>query len=67
MRTTVDIPQALFDQVIRETGQKSKRKALVVALEEFLRQKKKRSLMESRGKLRINLDIRKSRRDRDLG
>ncbi len=44
MRTTLDIDEKLVGDVIRMTGARTKRKAIEVALQEFLRAKRREEL-----------------------
>ena len=49
MKTTIDIPDKLLADAIRITGAKTKRDAVVSALEEFIRRKKVEKLVASFG------------------
>jgi len=42
-----------MSQLLKITGEKSKTKALVTAMQEFIRQKKIKELLELRGKIQI--------------
>ncbi|PIS38165.1 MAG: DUF2191 domain-containing protein [Nitrospirae bacterium CG08_land_8_20_14_0_20_52_24] len=53
MRATLNIPDDLMSQLLKITGEKSKTKALVTAMQEFIRQKKIKELLELRGKIQI--------------
>ena len=59
MRATLNIPDDLLSEVQRITGEKSKTKSIVVAMEEFVRQKKIKELIALRGKIKIDYDWQK--------
>ena len=52
MRATLNIPDDLIAEVQKVTGEKSKTKAIMTAMQEFVREKKLRSILELRGKIR---------------
>ncbi len=56
MRATLNIPDELLSKVQEITKEKSKTKAIVTAMEEFVRQKKINELIELRGKIDIDYD-----------
>ena len=49
MKTTIDIPQEVLEEAIRNTGAATKREAVVKALEEFNRRRRLADLIESFG------------------
>lgn len=53
MRATLIIPDELIEEVQRVTGEKSKTKAIVTAMQEFVRDKKLRAILDLRGKIQI--------------
>lgn len=53
MRATLNIPDNLISEVQKISGQKSKTKAIVIAIEEYIRQKKIKGLIALRGKIQI--------------
>jgi len=53
MRATLNIPDDLLSEVQKITGEKSKTKAITVAMQEFVRQKKIKELIALRGKIKI--------------
>ena len=59
MRATLNIPDALLSEVQRISGEKTKTKAIIVALQEFIRQKRIKELIALRGKVEIDYDWRK--------
>ena len=46
MRTTLDIDEELIKKVIKTTGAHSKKKAIEIAMEEFLRAKRRKDLSD---------------------
>ncbi len=53
MRATLNIPEDLISEVQKLTGKKSKTKAIVTAMNEFVREKKLGKILELRGKIKI--------------
>ncbi|MBI5074825.1 MAG: type II toxin-antitoxin system VapB family antitoxin [Nitrospirae bacterium] len=53
MRATLNIPDDLVAEVQKLSGEKSKTKAIVTAMEEFVRDKKIKKLLSLRGKIQI--------------
>lgn len=53
MRATLNIPEDLISEVQRLSGEKSKTKAVVTAMQEFVREKKLGKILELRGKIKI--------------
>ncbi len=53
MRATLNIPDDLIADVQKVTGEKSKTKAITIAMKEFIRQKKIKRLIALRGKIQI--------------
>ncbi len=51
MRTNIDIEDALIDEVMRVANVKTKKEAVHLALREFLKVKKKKSLFDLAGKI----------------
>lgn len=56
MRATLNIPDDLIDKVQKVTNQKSKTKAIIQAMEEFIRMNKIKELISQRGKIKIEYD-----------
>ncbi len=56
MRATLNIPDELLSNVQKITGEKSKTKAITIAMKEFIRQKKIKTLIALRGKINIDYD-----------
>lgn len=56
MHATLNIPDDLLSEVQKITGEKSKTKAITIAMKEYLRQKKSKELIALRGKIQIDYD-----------
>ncbi len=56
MRATLDISEELIKKVQKLSGEKSKTKAITVAMEEYVRQKKTRDLLALKGKIALAFD-----------
>ena len=56
MRATLNIPDALIDEVQRLSGQKTKTQAIVTVMEDYVRRKKMEDLLALRGKISIDYD-----------
>jgi hypothetical protein len=65
MRTTLDLPENLIDEARAAVGFKSKTDTVVYALKEVVRRSRVEDLKSMFGKVRIDLDIAKSRRRPD--
>jgi hypothetical protein len=65
MRTTLDLPENLVDEARAAVGFKSKTDTVVYALKEVVRRSRVEDLKSMFGKVRIDLDIAKSRRRPD--
>ena len=63
MRATLNIPDELVDKVKKISGQKSKTKAIIVAMEEFIGNRKVKDLLNLRGKVTIDYDWEKEERN----
>ena len=61
MRTTLDLPENLVDEARAAVGFKSKTDTVVYALREVVRRSRIEDLKAMFGKVRIDLDISKSR------
>jgi hypothetical protein len=59
MRATLNIPDKLVLEVQRITGEKSKTKAIVRAMEEYLRKEQLEALLSLKGKVQIDYDWKK--------
>lgn len=61
MRTTLNIDDCLFQDVLSITKAKTKTEAVRTALTEYLRMKRKEKVLAMRGRLHINADWRELR------
>lgn len=67
MRTTVNIPDPLFEEVLKVSKAKSITSAIRLALEGYLDQKKREKLIKSFGSFpNWRVDLKKMRKNRDL-
>jgi Arc/MetJ family transcription regulator len=62
MRTTLDIPGELIEEARRLLGFKSKTDTVVISLRELIRHRRLEELKALLGKVRLDVDIRASRR-----
>lgn len=53
MRTTLDLPQASLDELVRVAGARTKGQAVTLAIEEYLRRRKREDLKAASGKVRL--------------
>ena len=67
MRTTLDIDAELIEKVVKTTGAGSKKKAIEIAMKEFLRAKRRKELSDLIGnyeEFEVTLkDLKKMRKD----
>lgn len=56
MRATLNIPDDLIETVQKLSGEKSKTKAVTLAIEEYIRQKKKKDLLSLKGDISFAFD-----------
>ena len=62
MRTTLDIPEPLIEEARRLLGFKSKTDTVVLSLQELIRRKRIEELKEMMGRVRLDIDVPRSRR-----
>ena len=62
MRTTLDLPEPLIEEARRLLGFKSKTDTVVVSLQELVRRKRIEELKSMLGKVKLDLDLPRSRR-----
>ena len=62
MRTTLDLPEDLVNEAKALLGFKSKTDTIVFALEDLIRRRKREKLVEMFGKVKIDIDLDRSRR-----
>lgn len=65
MRTTVDLPEGLVDQARRLYGIKTRTATLILALQRLVDAKRIEDLRSLRGKLKLDIDLKRLRRIRD--
>lgn len=65
MRTTVDLPESLLDEAQRLCGVKTRTATLVLALQRLIDAKRIEDLRSLRGKLKLDIDLERSRKVRD--
>jgi len=53
MRTTINVDDSLFEELMRRTGARTKTAAVRIALEEYIRLMRVKELLSLRGKLEI--------------
>jgi hypothetical protein len=61
MRATLNIPDALINELILETGEKNKTRLIKAALEDMLKKIKRKKFKQLRGKIDLDLDVGKFR------
>jgi len=54
MRATLNIPDELIEELMKETGAKTKTRAICIAIEEYTRRKKIEKLLSLQGKIDID-------------
>ena len=57
MRTTLDIPEELINEVMILTGSTTKSQAVRLALEEMINRAKRKRLLTFKGKLDLDIDL----------
>jgi hypothetical protein len=64
MRTTLDLPEALVDEALRLSNQKTKTAVIIAALEEYVRKAKISEIKKYKGKIDLdgNLDVLRDRK-----
>lgn len=58
MRTTIDVPEHLLDEVQLATEATTRREALIIVLEDYLRRYRMRRVIDAAGTLDIDVDVR---------
>ena len=61
MRTTINIPNEIMDELLKHFNTKSKTKAVSQALKDWIRIQKINELKSLRGKVKIEIDLAKQR------
>ena len=57
MRTTLAVKEELIEQVKALSGVKTKKEAVEIALEEFIKRRKSRKLIDLEGKVNLSVDL----------
>ena len=57
MRTTLDLPEALIDEAMKVSHQKTKTAVIIAALEEYVRKSKVQGVRKFRGKIDLDVDL----------
>jgi Arc/MetJ family transcription regulator len=68
MRTTLAINEKLLDEAKTLSGAKTKKEAVEIALDEFIRRKKAKKLLDLEGKVELSFTLREliNRRKKDV-
>jgi Arc/MetJ family transcription regulator len=64
MRTTLDLPEDTLEEARRASGLRTKRETVIAGLEELIRKSKREELRGLAGKIRMNIDLTRSRERR---
>lgn len=56
MRATLNIPDDLIAEVQQLSGQKSKTRAIITVMEDYVRRQRMQTLLDLRGKVQIEYD-----------
>lgn len=59
MRATLNLPGDLVQDLLKVSGETKKTKAIILAIEEYVRRRRKEKLLSLSGKIHIDLDWRK--------
>jgi Arc/MetJ family transcription regulator len=65
MRSTIDVPKDLLDEAQKLCGVKTRTATLVLALQRLIDAKRIEDLRSLRGKLKLDIDLERSRKVRD--
>lgn len=57
MRTTLAVKEELIEQVKALSGVRTKKEAVEIALEEFIKRRKSRKLIDLEGKVDLSVDL----------
>jgi Arc/MetJ family transcription regulator len=57
MRTTIEIPEGLLEEVMKLTGTTTKSQAIKLVLEEKIAQTKRKRIINMKGSIDLNLDL----------
>jgi DNA gyrase/topoisomerase IV subunit A len=56
MKTSVDIPENMLNELLKNTNAESKRQAIMIAIDEYNRRKRMREIVESLGTFKDFMD-----------
>jgi len=59
VRATLNLPDPLINDLLKVTGERKKTKAICLAIEEYIRRRRKEKLLSLSGKINIGLDWQK--------
>lgn len=62
MRTTLNVPEDLMEEALRITRFRSKTDVVIHSLKELIRRKRLEELKELKGKVDVQIDLKRSRR-----
>ncbi|HLP45639.1 MAG TPA: type II toxin-antitoxin system VapB family antitoxin [Candidatus Kapabacteria bacterium] len=66
MKTTLNLPDALVNDLVIETGEKNKTRLIKTALEEMLRAIKRKKLINLSGKMELDLTVKGLVNEREM-
>ncbi len=64
MRTTLDLPEETLERARRAANLRTKRETVIAGLEELIRKGKREELLRLAGKIRLDVDLTRSRQRR---
>ena len=64
MRTTLDLPEETMEKARRAAGLRTKTETVIAGLEELIRKSKREGLRRLAGKIRLDVDLTRSRERR---
>ncbi len=64
MRTTFDLPPDLLEEARRAANVRTKREAVIAGLQELIRMSRHKQLRQMAGRVKLDIDIARSRRRR---
>lgn len=66
MRTTLNLPDALINDLVIETGERNKTRLIRIALEDMLRAIKRKKLINLSGKMELDLTVEELVNEREM-
>jgi Arc/MetJ family transcription regulator len=64
MRTTLDLPEHMLEEARRAAGLRTRRETVIAGLEELIRKSRREELRGLAGKIRVDVDLMRSRERR---